>query len=202
MAKVKISKDGGVHDFKTVNYNDKKQLEANVVCSKCGIKGIQTKGDSFVVVKKTKSVEKFIDNCNEGQSGVETAKVEELGTKFQTMEMRLPCKFSDDELKDFGKKLSACYFELGRTETEKKQVVSEYKAKTDAIDNEISELSTKIKDSQEDREIECQVQFHFPQLHMKTVTRLDVNEVIAEIPMDDEDYTLFNQPQDEQNEAF
>lgn len=124
------------------------------------------------------------------------SKVQELPAEVtQKIEMKLDYKFTDTELKEYGKKLSECYFELGRTETEKKSIVAEFKAKTDAIDTEISELSTKVKDGGELRDTECDVKFHSPKMHEKTIVRLDTGEIVGVIPMDDEDYTLFNQPE-------
>jgi len=123
------------------------------------------------------------------------SKVQELPAEVtQTIEMKLDYKYTDNELKQLGKRLSECYFELGRTETEKKSVMAEFKAKTDAIDTEIQDLSTKIKDGSELRDVECDVKFHSPKMHEKTIVRLDTGEIVGTIPMEDEDYTLFNQP--------
>ena len=75
---------------------------------------------------------------------------------------------------------------------EKKEVVSKYKADADKVKLACDDLSIKVSDGYEMRDVQCWVDYNKPGVGQKQITRIDTAEVFTE-PMTDEDWTLFNQ---------
>ena len=70
--------------------------------------------------------------------------------------------------------------------------MAEYKGKIDTCKSVISDLSRKISDGYEEREIECSVTYHKPEQGKKTIVRSDNSQIMVE-KMTSEENTLFNQ---------
>lgn len=75
---------------------------------------------------------------------------------------------------------------------EKKDVVSKYKAEADKVKLACDDLSIKVSDGFEMRDIQCWVDYNTPSAGKKSITRIDTSEVTVE-EMTEEDWTLFNQ---------
>lgn len=109
------------------------------------------------------------------------------------MDLRMSYKFTEEEMLSFGRRMSESFIEIHKLEDELKSIKADYKAKITAHEQMISEYTEKIRTGSEEREVECTVKFHTPRMHEKTIIRNDVNEEVAVLPMEDDDYTLFNQ---------
>jgi hypothetical protein len=79
-----------------------------------------------------------------------------------------------------------------RVAEEKKSVVSQYKSQIDAIDAELSNISSKVANGYEMRKVECEIQYHKPEQGKKTIIRKDTNETSVE-KMTSEEWNLWNQ---------
>lgn len=170
----------GLHYFTHVKFLDKKETEQEVTCSRCGITGTHKVNASFVEVKQTRKNKAFINDCKP-----------EMQT--QRVVLELAVKFTDEQISDFGKKLAEKIFELGKLEVDKKANADVFKGQIETVHSEITDLSGKINKGEEDMDIDCEVKYHFPAKDMKTVTRLDTNELVGEFAMVEEDFNLFTQ---------
>jgi hypothetical protein len=75
---------------------------------------------------------------------------------------------------------------------EKKEVAKKYAADADKVKLACDDLSIKVADGFEMRDIQCWVDYNKPSTGKKQITRIDTTEVFTE-EMTEEDWTLFNQ---------
>lgn len=75
---------------------------------------------------------------------------------------------------------------------EKKEVLKKYTADADKVKLSCDDLSIKVSDGFEMRQVQCWVDYNKPSTGQKQITRIDTAEVFTE-PMTEEDWTLFNQ---------
>lgn len=75
---------------------------------------------------------------------------------------------------------------------EKKEVVAKFKAEADKVKLACDDLSVKVSDGFEMRDIQCWCEYNKPTTGKKQITRIDTAEVFTE-EMTEEDWTLFNQ---------
>lgn len=75
---------------------------------------------------------------------------------------------------------------------EKKEMVKKYTADADKVKLACDELSIKVSDGFEMRNVQCWVEYNKPSAGQKQITRIDTSEIFTE-PMNEEDWTLFNQ---------
>ena len=99
------------------------------------------------------------------------------------IELQLRHTFSDKETLELARKLAEANRDLNQAEDEKKSVVSQLKAKSDAIAARVAEEAGKINCGFEYRMTPCTVKYHTPKTGVKTITRNDLNEVIEEMDM-------------------
>lgn len=100
---------------------------------------------------------------------------------------QLRCQLTDDEKIQAGKELAEATNELEAIEDDKKQIVSDFKAKSTAAEARVAVLSNKLRSGYEFRSVECSVTFNTPEEGQKQTVRLDTKEVIATAPMTDEE---------------
>lgn len=108
--------------------------------------------------------------------------------------------FTEQELLALSEDLAVKNQDLMSVENEKKSVVSGYGSRINEIKEGIGALSNKVANKFEHREVDCEVQYHTPEKGIKTLTRGDTGESFTE-KMSEMDYDLFNQFQEEENEA-
>jgi uncharacterized coiled-coil protein SlyX len=96
----------------------------------------------------------------------------------RTIEIQLRCSFTDKELLELGKKLAENSNLLNQQEEEAKAVAKQLKAKCEQTAAKVSECSTKISSGYEYRQVKCLVKYDTPKTGQKTVTRLDLNEIV------------------------
>lgn len=114
---------------------------------------------------------------------------------LKTEKRQLRYDFTASEVHDFSLELATKNKEFVRIENESKAVASQYGSKLKTIKSEIAELSNKVSDGWELREIECDVAFHKPTQGMKTVTRKDNGRTYTE-KMESYEWNLFTQAEE------
>lgn len=104
----------------------------------------------------------------------------------------LNCKFTDEEMRQFGVTLAQEAQRKERLEDAKKQSASQFKADIDAVDAQIRSLSQKLARGSEDRYVDCDVYYNSPEEGKKTIVRTDTGETLSVSPMtEDEQQDLF-----------
>lgn len=95
----------------------------------------------------------------------------------------LPCQLTGDEKIEYGNQLADHQYEIERIEDRKKAAVSQYKSETDGCTANIRELSRKIRDGYEHRDVECIGTYDWTNGEI-TYTRPDTGETVEvkEIP--------------------
>lgn len=100
--------------------------------------------------------------------------------------------FSEVEAHSLAIELAEGIKKLKAITAEKKEVVKKYTGDLDKVKFACDELSVKVSDGYEMRDIQCWVEYNKPLTGQKQITRIDTAEVFTE-QMTDEDWTLFNQ---------
>ena len=100
--------------------------------------------------------------------------------------------FSEAEAHKLAVELADGIKKLKAINAEKKEVVKKYTRDAEEVKQECDELSVKVSDGYEMRDISCWVEYNKPSTGKKEITRIDTGEIIEE-PMNEEDWTLFNQ---------
>lgn len=108
--------------------------------------------------------------------------------------------FSAPEIYDLSMKLANKTQDKSRISEEKKSVVSQYKSQIDAIDAELSGISSKVANGYEMRKVECAIEYHKPEQGKKTIIRSDNKETLVE-KMTSEEWNLWNQYSEDQKTA-
>ncbi len=104
----------------------------------------------------------------------------------------LKYEFSASETHDLSMSLATTVQDLAQVEAEKKATNTGYKGQIDEHKKNISDLSAKISNGYEFRDVECEVIYHKPENGKKTIIRSDTGKAIVE-KMTPEDNNLFNQ---------
>lgn len=99
----------------------------------------------------------------------------------------LNCKFTDEEMRQFGITLAQEAQRKERLEDAKKQSASQFKADIDAVDAQIRSLSQKLARGSEDRYVDCDVFFNSPEEGKKTIVRTDTGETLSVSPMSEDE---------------
>jgi hypothetical protein len=100
-----------------------------------------------------------------------------MGTK--TIALELSVKLNDSELAEIGRHIADLVETIDEIEAERKKIP--------ALRKEILELSKKISQGYELRNVECVVHLDSPTIGMKRIIRTDTNEVVLTEPMSDEE---------------
>jgi len=110
----------------------------------------------------------------------------------------LKCEFTEKEILDFGGELARKHSEINELEDQKKRIVSDLKAKSEAADAEASILARKIQNKNEYRDVECQEVYNYVDKSV-TIVRLDTGEIVKTRPMreDEKQELLFPEPEEE-----
>src|SRR5690349_20863161 len=82
-------------------------------------------------------------------------------------------------------------------EEEKSSISAQYGAKVKEVTATINKLSNQVTDGYELREVDGEIEYHKPAQGKKTFTRKDNGEKIIE-KMEDWEWNLFNQPEEEE----
>lgn len=93
--------------------------------------------------------------------------------------MLLQVELTQEEMLDAGNQLAEANEDLVQIEKEKSEVTATLKAKTTAAEARISELSRKVRNGYEYRQVPCVIQFDTPEVGMKQTVRTDTNEIVS-----------------------
>lgn len=91
--------------------------------------------------------------------------------------------FSKDEIHDLGEALARENQTVYDHRARKKAVVAELTAQIEQAEARASDLTTKINNGYELREVECMVLMETPRPGMKRIVRIDTNEHLRDEPM-------------------
>jgi hypothetical protein len=100
--------------------------------------------------------------------------------------------FSEAEAHALSLELAAGIIKLKAIVAEKKEVAKKYTADADKVKLACDDLSIKVSDGYEMRDIQCWVEYNKPATGQKQISRIDTAEVFTE-QMTEEDWNLFNQ---------
>jgi len=106
---------------------------------------------------------------------------------MQTTTEWLKYEFTEEELKDFSKRLAYETRELMENEEAKKSVMSDFKSKIESSKEKISKLSNQINNGYEYRNIDCEVILNEPEAGMKQIVRKDTGELVKTLTMNSEE---------------
>lgn len=98
--------------------------------------------------------------------------------KQPTVTEFLRYEFSEEEIRERSKKLALSVQSQTQAQEEQKAAVSQFKERIESCVSQIGRLSREINSGWEMRTIECAVQFHSPNVGMKTIVRLDTGEIV------------------------
>lgn len=98
-------------------------------------------------------------------------------TKTVITSRDLPCVLTDDEKRDYGRKLADLEHNKEQVEKDKKASSDLFKDQLSAVDAGIRRLVTFIRDGIERRAVECEWVYYWQSLS-KELVRKDTNEVI------------------------
>jgi hypothetical protein len=91
--------------------------------------------------------------------------------------LKLPCKLTSYELMEAGKKLSQSVSEVHGIQNAKKLAASEFKAKEERAQGEVSEIARTIATETEMREVVCCLHYHYDEDTVITI-REDTGETV------------------------
>lgn len=106
-----------------------------------------------------------------------------LNKPDRIIEQQLRHTFNDKETLELARKLAEGNRDLAQAEDEKKSVTSQLKAKADAIQARVTEVSGKINCGFEYRPTKVTVKYHLPAPGLKRLIREDTGEIVEELPM-------------------
>ncbi|MDR0756294.1 MAG: hypothetical protein LBF85_00415 [Tannerella sp.] len=119
---------------------------------------------------------------------------------METVKRTLKYEFTADELRELSNQLANKNLELRQKEEAKKSVVAEFGSQITVCREQINSLSDKVAGGYEYRDVSCTVEWHTPCRNQKTIVRSDTGASWTE-PMNDADFTLFNQWERKEAEA-
>lgn len=89
--------------------------------------------------------------------------------------------YSESERVNFSLALGTKSLEKQTLESHKRAPINWYKNQIDGIAMQINQLSTKIQSGCEYRNVECEIEFNYPDKGKKRITRLDTGDYWDEI---------------------
>ena len=109
---------------------------------------------------------------------------------MKTVTRYLKYQFTEAELKEKAVQLARECRQNEEIEDDKKRVMSDFKAKIDAHQAQISLLSGHINSGDDFRDVECHVNLNSPIPGRKTFMRIDTAEIVAEEDMTKEEFQM------------
>lgn len=155
------------------------QVNMEIPCSQCGKMGATGKDGNGPCLK---CLAKNIDNS----------------LRVKKSKEYLKCEFTEKEILEFGGELARKHSEINELEDQKKRIVSDLKAKSEAADAEASILARKIQNKNEYRDVECQEVYNYVEKTV-TIVRVDTGEIVKTRPMNENEKQelLFPEPEEE-----
>jgi len=92
-------------------------------------------------------------------------------------------EFTEEEVRDRSKKLALAVQTQVQAQEEQKAAVAQFKERIESCVSQIGRLSRDINMGWEMRTIDCRVEYHYPVMGTKRISRIDTGEVVREIAM-------------------
>jgi len=96
----------------------------------------------------------------------------------KTIKSTLMCDLTDKERREYGISLATTLGDMGEIETQKKREMDHFKDRIAGLQAKADELSRKVRDGKEWRDVDCNVILGAPDKEHKQTIRLDTYEVI------------------------
>jgi hypothetical protein len=111
----------------------------------------------------------------------------------KTVELKLHCDLSEDELRARGQKLAEALREIRRVEDAKRDAMKDFKEQLEELHGETRETADAIRNKSEFRLVSCQVFFHAPVVGSKRTIRMDTGELVREeaMTLDEQQMNLY-----------
>lgn len=106
--------------------------------------------------------------------------------RIEKVTKNLPCKLTEAELKEFGRKLAVKCEDIAAEESRQKDQKSEMKARLDGMESERSIFALVVRRQEEQRDVEVEELFDY-EAGKVIQTRLDTGEEIRVRPMTNEE---------------
>ena len=91
----------------------------------------------------------------------------------------LRCTFTNSELLELSKRLAEKNTSVASLEEEKSRAMKDYAARIKTVENDVGDLSRKVTNGYEFRDIDCRVLYDTPKPGKKTIIRLDENQEVG-----------------------
>jgi len=108
----------------------------------------------------------------------------------KTIKQTLMCDLTDKERREYGISLATTLGDMGEIETQKKREMDHFKDRIAGLQAKADELSRKVRDGKEWRDVECQILLGSPDREHKQTIRLDTGETIRTERMTEADLQL------------
>lgn len=113
----------------------------------------------------------------------------------KTNTMRLPCRLTEEEVRERGERLARELNGKVLLEEKRKEVAAELKRAIDALDAELLDLARAIRDRTEEREVEVETTRDLHRRVLETIRR-DTGEVVSARPLGPDELQLNLVPMD------
>lgn len=120
---------------------------------------------------------------------------------YKNIKQTLICDLTDKERQDYGLPLATALGDREDIETEKKKHADHFKDRIAGLQAKADELSRKVRDGKEWRDVDCRVFYGQPDKQHKQTIRLDTGEVVKTDRMTDSDLQLVMPEMEGQDDA-
>jgi hypothetical protein len=110
--------------------------------------------------------------------------------KSKTIKKTLMCELSDKERREYGISLATTLGDMEEIEAQKKREMDHFKDRLAGLQAKADELSRKVRDGKEWRDVECHVYYGMPDPEHKQTVRLDTGATVQTERMTEVDLQL------------
>lgn len=118
----------------------------------------------------------------------------------KTIKKTLMCDLTDKERREYGISLATTLGDMEQVESDKKREMDHFKDRISGMQARADELSRKVRDGKEWREVECRVYYGTPDKEHKQTIRFDTGETVSTERMTEMDLQLVMPLEDETEE--
>jgi len=108
----------------------------------------------------------------------------------KSIKQTLMCDLTDKERREYGISLATTLGDMGEIETQKKREMDHFKDRIAGLQAKADELSRKVRDGKEWRDVDCHVMYGSPDREHKQTLRLDTGETIRTERMTEADLQI------------
>jgi hypothetical protein len=108
----------------------------------------------------------------------------------KTIKKSLICILTDKERREYGISLATTLGDMEKVEAEKKAEMENYKNRLAGMQAKVDDLSSKVRNGKEWRDVDCHVMYGTPDRQHKQTIRLDTGETVSTDIMSEADLQL------------